>query len=156
VKRLVSRTRGSAVVEVLVVFPIFFAFFAMIVQLVFLELAGIAVQHAAIVGVRGAVVVAADDPKFYAGSSVGSLNGKRKSEVDEAIDNVLRFSMHDFKHDIAFSGGFGEGSIVKATLVVDYKCEVPVGRWVVCGTGLTQRITREASMPTQTAGYIYP
>jgi hypothetical protein len=144
------------VVETLVTFPAFFAFFSMIVQLCYLEVAGLDTQHAAIVAARAAVVVAADDPKNYGGAALGTLEGDRGAEVEEAVKNVLRITAEDPKVKVSFSGDFGEGQIVKAKVELDYVCWVPYGGRFLCGRSGRQLITREAAMPSQTARYEYP
>lgn len=148
-------TRGAAVVEALIAFPVFFAFFSCLVQLIYLELGALATQHAATVAARAAVVVAADDPKYY-GSGTGSLTGKRKEDVEEAVKNTLRISSADPRMRVTFSGGFGEGEIVKARVEFDHPCGIPVGGLIVCGPSRKATVIREASMPSQTAGYTYP
>jgi hypothetical protein len=153
---LLKDRRGAAVVETLFVFPVFFAFFSMIVQLCYLEVAALGTQHAAIVAARAAIVVAGDDPKHYGGSAVGTLGGRRQAEVEEAARNALRVASSDPRVKLDFSGGFGQGSIVRVKVQFDYACGVPVGSTVLCGASKTARITREASMPSQTAGYQYP
>ncbi|HSO33378.1 MAG TPA: hypothetical protein VLT33_12680 [Labilithrix sp.] len=152
---LLRDTRASAVVEALVAFPVFFAFFSILVQLIYLELGALATQHAATVAARAAIVVAADDPKFY-GSGTGTLSGRRQTEVEEAVKNALRIASDDPKMRVTFSGGFGEGQIVKAHVEFDHPCGVPVGGLLVCGTSRKATVIREASMPSQTAGYTYP
>jgi hypothetical protein len=156
VARLYRSTGGGAVVETVIAFPVFFAFFSMIVQLCYLEVAGLTTQHAANIAARAAVVVAADDPRHYGGSPLGTLDGARGKEVEEAVRNVLRTSSKDPKVRVTFSGGFGEGSTVKAKIELDYDCWVPPGGAIVCGASRRSLITREASMPSQTAGYEYP
>ncbi|CAN5924140.1 hypothetical protein BH11MYX4_BH11MYX4_23930 [soil metagenome] len=152
---LLRDTRASAVVEALVAFPVFFAFFSILVQLIYLELGALATQHAATVAARAAIVVAADDPKFY-GSAAGTLSGRRQTEVEEAVKNALRIASDDPRMRVTFSGGFGEGQIVKAHVEFDHPCGVPVGGLLVCGTSRKATVIREASMPSQTAGYTYP
>lgn len=136
----------------------FFTAFSTIVQLIYLEMGALVTQHAATVAARAAIVVAADDPKFY-GSGTGSLGGKRKTDVDEAVTSALRVTTPkgtDPVSRVTFSGGFGEGQIVKARVEHDFRCDVPIGRIIVCGLSRKTMIAREASMPSQTAGYTYP
>jgi hypothetical protein len=152
---LLGDHRGAAVVETLVVFPIFVAFFSMIVQLCYLEVAALGTQHAAIVAARAAIVVAADDPRYY-GSGVGTLGGSRRTEVEEAAKNALRIASADPTVKLDFTGGFGQGSVVSVKATFDYHCEIPVGSLIICGTSKMRHIKREAAMPVQTAGYQYP
>lgn len=155
-RRSIWDSRGGAVVEALFTFPAFFAFFSMIVQLGHLELAGLATQHAAILAARAAVVVAADDPKHYGGSPVGTLDGARGEEVEAAVKTALRISAEDPRVKVTFSGGFEEGRIVKARVEFDYLCWVPYGGMFACGRTWRKTIVREASMASQTPGYDYP
>jgi len=154
-KRLLGDREGAVVVETLVVFPVFFAFVAAIVQLCYLEVGALATQHAAIVAARAAIVVAADDPRYY-GSSVGTLDGKRRTEVEEAAKNAVRIADQDPSIRLDFRGGFGQGSVVAVQATFDFDCIIPVGSLLVCGPGRVRHIKREAMMPVQTAGYIYP
>ena len=153
-RRLPADDRGAAIVEMLVAFPVFFAFFATIVQLAYLEVAGLATEHAATVAARAAIVVAADDPRFY-GTGTGTLDGQRGEEVDEAVHNTLRLATDEPTAHTKFSG-FAEGTIVTAEVTFDYPCTIPVGSVIVCGASRTRHITRQAAMPSQTASYVYP
>lgn len=148
-------TKGAAVVEALVAFPVFFAFFSCLVQLVYLEVGALATQHAATVAARAAAVVAADDPRFY-GSGTGTLGGRRKTEVEEAVRNTLRIAADEPRSRVTFSGGFGEGQIIRARVEFDHPCGIPVGGLIVCGPSRKATVVREAAMPSQTAGYVYP
>jgi len=154
-RTLLRDTKGAAVVEALVAFPTFFAFFSCLVQLVYLEVGALATQHAATVAARAAAVVAADDPRYY-GSGTGTLAGKRRTEVEEAVRNALRIAADQPSVRVTFSGGFGEGQIIKARVAFDHPCGVPVGGLIVCGPSRKATVIREAAMPSQTAGYIYP
>lgn len=155
-KKLLEERSGAAIVETLFVFPTFFAFFSVIVQLCYLEVAALGTQHAAIVAARAAIVVAGDDPQHYGNSDVGTLDGQRRTEVEEAAKNALRIASVDPEVELEFSGGFDQGSVVKVTARFEYPCAVPVGNTIVCGVRKKTQITREASMPVQTAGYEYP
>ena len=148
-------TKGSAIVEMLVAFPVFFGFFSSLVQLFYLEVGSLTTQHAVSAAARAAAVVAADDPKYY-GSQPGSLDGSRKTEVEEAAKQALRLSSTQPKFQLTFNGGFGEGQTFKAHLEYDYPCSVPVGGLLVCGTSQKMKIVREASGASQTPGYTYP
>jgi hypothetical protein len=132
-----------------------FGWFMSIVQLAWLEGASLATKHAAVVAARAAIVVAADDPRFY-GSATGTLDGERAAEVHEAVVNVLRPSADDPKVEVSFPNGAGEGALVRARVDFEYPCTIPVGRLFVCGASRTQHLRHEAVMPSQTAGYVYP
>lgn len=155
IHRLRRDDKGAAVVEALVAFPVFFALFSCLVQLIYIEIGALTAQHAATVAARAAAVVAADDPKYY-GSPVGTLDGKRRTEVEEAVKNTLRIAADKPSFRLTFNGGFGEGAIIKAHVAYDHPCGIPVGGLFVCGPSRKATIHREAAMPSQTAGYVYP
>ena len=155
-KSLLGNTKGAAVVETLVAFPVFFAFFSTLVQMFYLEVGSLTTQHAATVAARAAAVVAADDPKNYGGGGVGSLSGSRQTEVEEAVKQVLHLSAEKPEMRLSFSGGFGEGQTFTAKVEFDQPCSLPIGGLIVCGTSQKATIVREASGASQTAGYTYP
>jgi hypothetical protein len=148
-------TRGSAVVETLVAFPMVWAFVTSILQLTYLEVATLNTKHAAMVAARAAIVVAHDDPKYY-GSPPGSLGGRRQAAVDEAVRNVLRPSDEAATPRTTIWGGFAEGSVLRAKVVFDFPCTIPVAATIVCGPRHTMRLTAEAALPNQATPYEYP
>lgn len=72
------RSRGSSgavALEFLLAFPPLFVMVLGVVQLALLAAADLVVRHAAIVGVRAAVVVLDDDPRHYDGTPRGRIDG---------------------------------------------------------------------------------
>ncbi len=147
-------TAGSAVIETLVAFPLVYLVFTIIIQLCYLEVASLVTGHASVVAARAAIVVAADDPRFY-GSAAGTMEGKRRDEVEEAVRQALRTSALDPKFKVSF-GSFEEGKVVKAKVELDYPCTIPFGGPFVCGLDGMRHISREATLPYQGASYEYP
>lgn len=125
------------------------------VQLAYIEIASLATKHAAVAAARAAVVVSADDPKYY-GSPSGTLDGARGAEVDEAVTQILRTATPTPRARVTFPDGLAEGTVVKARVEFDYRCTVPAGALFVCGPGRVVHLRHEASMPSQTAGFVYP
>jgi hypothetical protein len=81
VGKLLKSSAGAVYVEFLVAFvPVFFFFLAM-VQLSFVYSAKLVVQHAAVAGVRSAIVVLEDDIKLYDGEPYGSPTGLRLGSI---------------------------------------------------------------------------
>jgi hypothetical protein len=155
VSALTRSTRGSAVVETILAFPVVFTWFMGMVQLAYLEVASLTTKHAAVAAARAAVVVAADDPKYY-GSAAGTLDGERGAEVDEAVVQILRTAAVAPNAHVTFPDGLAEGTVVRAHVDFDYPCTVPVGGLFVCGPRRVAHLRHDAFMPSQTAGYVYP
>src|SRR5579859_677149 len=85
-----SDERGAVMVESLVAIPALLAFFAMIVQLAYLSIASLTVQHAAVVAARSASVIVPDMPTaFDDHSKVGAADGDRLAAVAEAASKVI-------------------------------------------------------------------
>lgn len=81
-------TRGVVLIELLLAFVPVFVLFLGIVQLALLSVAELVVQHAAVAGVRSAIVVLADDPRFYGDTEPGDIGGK-DSGNDGAFEQAL-------------------------------------------------------------------
>ncbi len=78
-------------VEFLLAFvPVFICFLGC-VQLVFLAAADLVVRHSAVTGVRAAIVVLADDPRYYADEHVRTIaaSGKRMAAIRTAVSYPL-------------------------------------------------------------------
>jgi len=155
---LLRATRGAVYVEFLVAFlPVFF-FFLALVQLVFVQTANLIVKHAAVKAARAAVVVLPDDPKYYGGTPVGSFSGQRKDDIERAAQIPLStmglLSLFDTK--VTVEGATGRDSLVKVKVEYNYLCQVPWGRFVVCGGFVNRKkIVAEAALPNQGADYEY-
>lgn len=72
-----TATRGVVFIEFIIAFVPVFLLFLGIVQLALLSAARQVVQHAAVTGVRSAIVVLDDDPRFYDNAERGSIVGER-------------------------------------------------------------------------------
>jgi hypothetical protein len=78
-----ARAQGGVVyVEFLFSFIPVFVLFLGIVQLALLSAARLVVQHAAVAGVRAAVVVLDDEPRFYEGTSRGDIADRKQARND--------------------------------------------------------------------------
>lgn len=150
------RVAGAVYVEFLIAFlPIFF-FFLALVQLIFVQTANLITKHAAVKAARAAVVVLPDDPKHYGGVPVGSFSGQRKSDIEHAARIPLgTMGLEALTAKVTMDGAYGRDAIVKIKLEFLYHCEVPWGRFVVCGLSNHKKILAEAAMPNQGADYEY-
>jgi hypothetical protein len=81
--KLQEDTRGVVLLEFIIVFVPVFILFLGIVQLALLWAASLVVQHAAVAGVRSAVVVLDDDPRFYGGVKRGIIGGKSDGSTSQ-------------------------------------------------------------------------
>lgn len=147
---------GAVYVEFLIAFlPIFF-FFLSLVQLIFVQTANLITKHAAVKAVRAAVVVLPDDPKYYGGVPVGSFTGKRKDDIERAARVPLSTMGLDINAvKVSFDGAYSRDALLKLKLEYQYHCEVPWGRFVVCGLGQHKKIVAEAALPNQGVDYVY-
>ena len=104
---------------------------------------------------RAAVVVLHDDPKFYGGVAMGSFSGERKSNIERAAKIPLApLGVDASTVNVAMNGAYGRDELVKVKVEVDYTCEVPWGRFTVCGIG-KKKLVGEAAMPNQGAEFQY-
>lgn len=90
-RRLAHDAHGVVYVEFLIAFVPVFIFFLALVQLSLIAVARIVVQHAAVRGVRAAVVVLDDDPSRYDGAARGDLRAGTDDDAsgDQAIGDVV-------------------------------------------------------------------
>jgi len=83
--------RGAVMLEFLLAFVPVFVLFLGLLQLVLLGVADLVVRHAAITGVRAAVVVLYDDPAYYRGSAQGDARDLQRGESRiEAIHTAVQ------------------------------------------------------------------
>jgi hypothetical protein len=80
--------RGVVLIEFLMAFVPVFVMFLGIVQLALLSVAKLVVQHAAVAGVRSAIVVLDDDPRFYGGTDRGDIGGT-STERSDSFEHAL-------------------------------------------------------------------
>jgi Flp pilus assembly protein TadG len=90
-RRLLAERSGAVMIEFLMAFPPIFALFLGAAQLALLAAADLVVRHAAIAGVRSAVVVLDDDPRHYEGAPRRRLDGDgpRMAAIRSAVHAPL-------------------------------------------------------------------
>ena len=156
-------------VESLVAIPTLLTFFAMILQLSYLSIASLVVQHSAVVAARSASVIIPDDPfAFTDQSKVGSADGDRLATVTDAANFVMgalkplplqgEFNPSvtvKLMKDKAEAKDFEAEDVIQAQVSYDFKCGVMFGGSLICGTGRTVTLTAVAAMPNQGAEYGY-
>ena len=160
---------GAVMVESLVAIPMLLTFFAMVVQISYVQIASLVVQHSAVVAARSASVIIPDDPTAFSdGSPVGSADGDRLATIEHAARAPL-FALQPMPFQAtAFDpstlqvqldgnegGEFEPDGIAKAKVTFPYKCGVPFGGSLVCGFDATVNLTGMAAMPIQGAEYGY-
>ncbi len=155
---LSKRSREGAVyVEFLIAFLPLFFFFLSLVQLIFVQTANLITKHAAVKAARAAVVVLPDDPKYYGNVPIGSFSGKRKEDIEQAAKIPLGTMgiIEAALAKVTVEGAVSRDSIVKVKVEYQYHCEVPWGRFTVCGFSNFKKLTGEAALPNQGADYVY-
>lgn len=181
-KRAVSDDRGAVMVESLVAIPTLLMFFAMMVQLSYLSMASLVVQHCAVVAARSASVIVPDIPlAFDDQSAVGSADGDRLAAVTKAATDTLAAlkplpslslqGASSFNPNITVklmdpetcegaaqcpaATDFDAEGIIQAQVSYDYQCAVLFGGSLICGTSGKVTLTAIAAMPNQGAEYGY-
>jgi len=173
VSSLAADRRGAAYVEFLIVIIPFFMFVLCVLQGVLLQFADLAVDRAAIVATRSAVVVLDDDPQFYSGEARNSARtgGPRMAAIRQGAANVLAslsteaIQDMDRRLSVGFpvqpggnqmrSAGFAPDEAVTVRVGFDYSCGIPLAGRIVCGADATILLEAEASLPNQGARYSY-
>jgi Flp pilus assembly protein TadG len=157
-------SRGAVYVEFLIAFFPLFAMFMSTIQFAAVMVADLVVKLAAEEGARAAVVILPDSPAYYASAPVNQATGDRVHDIESAVRTPLLAVVADPGFEVRFplsAGGtdsrlaFGADDLVRVHVDLDYPCRVPVGRLVVCGPGGRRRISGEAALPNQGAGYSY-
>jgi len=112
ISRLVRSDVGVAYVEFLIAFTPVFLCFLGIVQLAFIASAKLVVQHAAITGVRSAIVVLEDDHNDYREDGFGVISylgsDSRRSSFQEKLPTVMQWFGADgssFDHNLLYNRG---------------------------------------------------
>jgi TadE-like protein len=106
--RLHCDQRGVVYAEFLMAFMPMFLLFLGIIQLCFIGASSLVVQNAAMKGARAAMVVLPDDPFFYEGEDVLTLDFQGSSDNGKLIDGVAgKLQEGDIE---APEGGAGKGS----------------------------------------------
>ena len=161
--------RGAVMVESLVAIPTLLAFFAMILQLSYLSIASLVVQHAAVAAARSASVIVPDDPfAFDDRSKIGSADGDRLKTITDAANFALtalqplplqgKFNPAatvKLMKSGADASEFDTEDIIQAQVSYDFPCGVLFGGSLICGTSGTVTLTGIAAMPNQGAEYGY-
>jgi hypothetical protein len=163
-------------VESLVAIPTLLMFFAMMVQLSYLSIASLVVQHAAVTAARSASVIIPDMPfAFDDRSKVGSADksGDRVKAIKQAVSAVIAamkpLPTLSLQGDAAFNPDadvvlmsegqeaeeFEAGGIIQTKVSYDYTCAVMFGGSLICGTDGKVTLTATAAMPNQGAEYGY-
>jgi hypothetical protein len=173
-RRSRSGERGAVMVESLVAIPMLLAFFAMIVQLAYLSIASLTVQHAAVVAARSASVIIPDMPTaFDDQSKVGAAEGDRLAAITEAVTKTIAalkpLPTMSLQGESAFqpdakvvllkdgkeAKDFEPEGVVQARVEYEYTCAVMFGGSLICGTDGKVTLTALAAMPIQGASYGY-
>ncbi len=161
--------RGAVMVESLIAIPLLLCFFAMIVQMSYVSIASMIVQHSAVVAARSACVIIPDEPTAFPDhSEVGSAGGDRLAAIEDAARFPLKalqplpmqlsgFDPSALKVTLegGESDGFSAEGVVRATVKFPYQCEVMFGGSLICGPDGTITLTALAAMPIQGAKYEY-
>jgi len=161
--------RGAVMVESIVAIPTLLAFFAMILQMSYLSIGSLVVQHAAVVAARSASVIVPDDPSaFDDKSKVGSGDGDRLATITHAANFALGALQPlplqgainpsvtvKLMKDGAETTDFEAEDVIQAQVSYDFKCGVLFGGNLICGTGGIVTLTSVAAMPNQGAEYGY-
>jgi hypothetical protein len=160
---------GAVMVESLIAIPLLLFFFAMIVQMAYVSIASVIVQHSAVVAARSASVIIPDEPTAFSdGSEVGSSGGDRLATIEDAARFPLKAlqplpmqhsgfdpSTLKVKLEGAEGDSFSSEGVVRAYVTFPYQCEVMFGGSLICGTKGTLSLTAVAAMPIQGAKYEY-
>ena len=160
---------GAVMVESLIAIPLLLFFFAMIVQMSYVSIASVIVQHSAVVAARSASVIIPDEPSAFAGESeVGSFGGDRLATIEDAARHPLMalqplpLQSTDFDPtkltvslDGAESGAFSSEGVVRANVTFLYQCGVMFGGSLICGLDGKLTLKALAGMPIQGAKYEY-
>ncbi|QQR90970.1 MAG: pilus assembly protein [Myxococcales bacterium] len=110
-QKLIKAERGAIYVEFLLVFiPIFLVWMA-IMQLALFSSARLTVQHAAIRGVRSAIVVIDDDPQHYNNVPRGCLTGGNGNSVDGLLGRIAETALNNTPGKIKKEAGLNKQSL---------------------------------------------
>ena len=175
--------RGVVMVEFLIAFVPLFVLFLATTQLALIGVAELIVRHAAFAGVRSAVVVLDDDPRYYGGVARCALTGsgadtraaaiRRSVELRLAAIAPALLHTSDAGTAVTFPVAPGSatlfdtrvepGPTVTLRVTHVFACVVPIAaallchrRWSGAGKGRLARVLEaEATLPSQRAGYLY-
>jgi Flp pilus assembly protein TadG len=139
-----SSTRGAATVEMAVaIMPLLITFFSF-VQVGKMMTAQIMMQHAAQMAARAATVIHKGKNPRASGND---------SEVTAAAKAGLGSWTEVLDVQASVGGGGGVHDLVTAEVSGTYKCDVPLGKLIVCGGGSHSMKPVRVSLPLQGADY---
>jgi hypothetical protein len=87
---LARDARGTVMVETLFAFMPLFLIFLGVIQYALLAVAQLVVQHAAVAGVRAAVVVLEDDPAEYEGTELRIIAGSARPAASDILSTLFK------------------------------------------------------------------
>src|SRR5262249_28860646 len=146
-------TRGAALIEFVLAFlPMLMVFFSF-AQAAQLAKAKLMLKHSAVAATRAAVVIKDKD----SGSTTNPGDNGEETDVTWAANGALGNYLLDRDLDAPSadcqrpdtSDPFG---LVTCTVRATYHCDVPLGKYLVCGGG-TMDLTERMSLPLQGARY---
>lgn len=145
--------RGAVLVEFLVALMPLMITFSSFVQLSQIATARVVVKHATIVGARAAAVISNanhNTPDQKSGDNVGDIREGVRAALGPWLQTMRRVDV-DIQDQSDCSDPYG---LVTVTVSADYKCSVPFGGQLLCGThGGTHDITFKVGFPHEGARY---
>jgi len=154
---LLRDKRGAVLAEFVIVFIPLMTVFMSSVQWMRVATAHLVAKHATVSGARAAAVVT----KGKDGKSNPYAKDSEKDDVERAVkfamgpwyyQGFLNVEKVDVKDDSSASDPYG---LVTVTVTANYKCDVPIGKYVVCGGDRTMHYKpMKAAFPHQGAKYL--
>lgn len=152
-QKLNADKKGAVLVEFLVALMPLMITFSCFVQLAQSATAKLVVKHSAIVGARAAAVISnknnntPDQPK---GANQADIEAGVKAALGPWLPHMQSVQVQ-VEDTSSCDDPYG---LVKVTVTVEHKCEVPFGGRLVCGAGGATHTFRQAySFPHQGARY---
>jgi hypothetical protein len=149
----------------------------MILQLSYLSIASLVVQHAAVVAARSACVILPDDPMAFTDNSPinsADADGDRMKTITDAANFTLGALQPlplqgtgfnpTVKVTLMKSGSPAsdfdridekDPNVIQASVSYQYTCGVMFGGSLICGTGGSMTLSGLAAMPNQGADYAF-
>jgi hypothetical protein len=169
----VADARGVVLVEFMIAFGPLLLVFLAAVQLALIGVAELVVCHAAVAGVRAAIVVLDDDPRFYAGEPRGSIgpapDAPRMAAIRRAVaarmaaiprgDTVVTLPIAPLASTF-FERRVEPSDTLTLRVVHRFGCHVPIASALLCeraehGRASIRVLHAEATLPAQFATYRY-
>ena len=152
-QKLNADKKGAVLVEFLVALMPLMITFSCFVQLAQSATAKLVVKHSAIVGARAAAVISnknnntPDQPK---GANQADIEAGVKAALGPWLPHMQSVQVQ-VEDTSSCDDPYG---LVKVTVTVEHKCEVPFGGRLICGAGgATHRFKQAYSFPHQGARY---